>query len=159
MMTTTSPQYEGRKAKTNLSAQIAAKVKKSAKVERQAAYITRTSDLKTQGMKSSLGIFRVKYDLEAKRNGTFIIRAVSAVTGEIRNYQTYFEENIRYIGNTDFMAYDKEETYYIIAVISADEPSGVRIIKTVHARAGQKAEVTNGIEANKNEIAKALFLN
>lgn len=157
MMTTGNLQYEGTKAKTNLRAQTTAKVKKAAKEERRAAYITRMSELKRQGMISSLRVFNAEYKLDPKSNGTFIIRAVSAVTGEIRNYQTYFEENIRYIGNTDFMAYDKEETYYIIAVISADEPTGVRIIKTVHARAGHKAEVTNGIEANKSEIAKVAF--
>lgn len=73
--------------------------------------------------------------------GTREIRAISHETGEIRTYWTQYEENIKFIANTDFLLHDKETTTYIVFLWTYENEECGRITTIRTASKGQKPTV------------------
>lgn len=57
---------------------------------------------------------------------TYRITAIDHTTGEIRTYYTQYPENIKYIGNTDYLVNGKVRTTYYVHVYQHDaNPGGI----------------------------------
>lgn len=100
----------------------------------------KTTSTMQAGIISRLRTFKIRTVTAPQCLGTYIIRAISHETGEIRTYQTREESDIRFICNSDFIAYEKEKTQYIVAVVSTEGSAGVRIIYNRIAQAGTPVE-------------------
>ena len=112
-MRTTSPTPTHRR-EPKTAAHTAAQRRKQAQDERRAAAVERAwnESLRTRGMKRSLMTFR--QEPHTLIDGTYIIGAIDMTTGEIRKYWTLYPDNIKYIGNTDYMAYGRTRTQYMV---------------------------------------------
>lgn len=112
-MITTSPTPTHRK-EPKTAAHTAAQRRKQKQNERRSAAVERAWNeaIRTRGMKRSLRIFQ--QEPAHLIDGTYIIGAIDMTTGEIRKYWTLYPDNIKYIGNTDYMAYGRTRTQYMV---------------------------------------------
>lgn len=112
-MRTTSPTPTHRR-EPKTAAHTAAQRRKQAQDERRAAAVERAwnESLRTRGMKRSLRTFR--QEPPNLIDGMYIIGAIDMTTGEIRKYWTLYPDNIKYIGNTDYLAYGRTRTIYMV---------------------------------------------
>ena len=86
--------------------------------------------MRTRGMRASLAIFKTNpSELCVIPAGWYVIEAISNITGEIRHYTTRDPENVRYIGNTDYMAYGYEPTDYRVFLRTANDESSWRTMQ------------------------------
>lgn len=69
-------------------------------------------DPRKEGMRQSLG--RFKTERLTAHAEAYQVTAYDHETGEVRKYQTYYEENIAFISNTDFLYNNKHKTTYVI---------------------------------------------
>lgn len=67
-----------------------------------------------EGLRRSLQPFKLQGSATELTEGDILISAISQETGEIRKYRTHFKENIRFIGNSDFLLNNREHTLYLV---------------------------------------------
>lgn len=67
-----------------------------------------------EGLRRSLQTFKLRVNTTELSAGEILIAAISQETGEIRKYSTHFKENIRFIGNADFLLNNREHTLYLV---------------------------------------------
>lgn len=117
-MTTSPLQYQTQKAKTHLAAQVQRKRTQNAVMEKLEAEFkamtTNPSETTRNCMRKSLYRFTRNPSGATPWDGTIKITAINRATGEIREYYTMYYANIAYIGNTDYLADNREpKTYYV----------------------------------------------
>ena len=92
-------------------------------------------------MKRSLATFKATPEqLKTLPAGFYAIQVINEETGELRYYMTQYEENIRYIGNTDYMAHGYERTSYKVFIRTAYEETSWHLVAT---RLGKGRHTTN----------------
>ena len=120
----------------------AANRRKEAQEQRRAAAVEKSwSQLKKQGYRQCLYRFSNREYSDhniTPCDGTIEIRAISHETGEIRHYYTYFQENIKFIANTDFLLHDKETTTYLVIRWNSYLENGAYLETARTASRGQK---------------------
>lgn len=105
---------------------------------------TRTNrDPRKEGMRQSLG--RFKTERLSAHAEAYQVTAYDHETGEVRKYQTYYEQNIAFISNTDFLYNDKHKTTYVIEHIPSKNSYEQQpfIMEIVTAEKGHEAHRHN----------------
>lgn len=88
-------------------------------------------DMRQRGMKATLCRFKTTYDnIDIIPATWYLVEAINELTGEIRYYATPYVENIRYIGNTDYLAYNREPTTYNVYYRTPNEVVSWHILAT-----------------------------
>lgn len=104
----------------NTAAHAAAENEKANKEARREAAIMKAIVAKgniqmcaPEALRRSLLTFQLRREATELTEGELLIVAISKETGEIRKYTTRYAENIKFIGNSDYILHGKEGTIYL----------------------------------------------
>ena len=79
-----------------------------------------------EGLRRSLLKFKVNGSAQELKQGEYLVVAISQETGDIRKYRTLYHENVRFIGNSDYLLNDKEHTLYMVYVRTGETATSWR---------------------------------
>lgn len=131
---TTPINYQRKKQFAGKARQVAAARKRAAKLERDEVEMLTSREMKILGMRRSLAHWRIPAgEHRPIPQDYYLVIATCYNGGEQRRYSTKYYENIKYIGNTDFVAYGREHTCYQVYKISSAEPNGNCLVMTREA--------------------------
>lgn len=77
-------------------------------------------------LRLELGKFKLRRAATELTEGEYLFVAISERTGEIRKYATRYHENIKFIGNADYILNNREKTIYMTFVRTGTENTSWR---------------------------------
>lgn len=83
-----------------------------------------------RALRRELLTFRLRNHPTTLVEGTYLIRAISKTTGEIRDYNTRFLENRKFIGNADYVLNNADPTIYQTYVRTGANATSWNLIDT-----------------------------
>lgn len=79
-----------------------------------------------EGLRLEIGKFVLRRETTELREGEILFVAISQETGEIRKYSTRYLDNIRFIGNADYVLNNRERTLYLTYERTGSSPTSWR---------------------------------